>query len=178
MSFLRLVCATGAAAVVTVSAGLLPASAQQAPERRIHVKTCEPTRNVTTTAPMYGPGFGPGYYGRGFYWDDPYGYPYYQRPVAVSESAQLKIDYVNVTHTVMETIDFGLIANGRLIAEVRDVGTFSPGAEIKHVFGVSPNIFPLATALPQCVPLRITYKDQATWVNPHLPALQQALYGP
>ena len=181
MSFFRFARVAGAAVILTAAAGVLPASAQQfAQQHHINVKTCQPTKSVTTSAPMmpYGPGYAPGFYRGGAYWDDVYGYPYYQAPVVVNQSAQLKIDYVNITKQVMESIDFGLIANGRLVAEVRDVGTFSPGAEIKHVFGLSPNVFPLQTALPQCVPLRITYKDQATWVNPHLPALQQALYGP
>jgi hypothetical protein len=147
--------------------------------RHINVLVCEPTKSVTTSGPaMYGPGFYPGYYPRSRYWDDVYGYPYYQGPVAVNETGSLRIDYKNVTKFTMQTIDFGLIANGRLVAEVRDVGKFSPNIEIKHTFSLNPNVFPLGTALPQCVPLRITYEDQATWVNPHLPALQRALYGP
>jgi hypothetical protein len=142
--------------------------------KRIDVKTCHASRSVTTT-PTYG--YLPGYYPRSrYFWDDVYGFPYYQRPLTVNESGSLQIDYVNVTPSVMRTIDFGLVANGRLVAEVRDVGTFSPGVEIKHTFGLDPNVFPLGTALPQCVPLRITYHDQATWVNPHLPALQRGLY--
>ena len=70
---------------------------------------------------------------------------------------------------VMTDIEFGLVANGRLVAEVRDVGTFSPGAEIKHQFGLNPNVFPLQTALSRCVPLRIIFADGTTWKNGHLP---------
>ena len=143
--------------------------------RKIAVNTCSPTRSVTRSGPPIG--FVPGFYPGGpYFWDDAYGYPYYQTPVSLNESASLQIDYVNVTPVTMETIEFGLIANGRLVAEVRDVGTFSPNIEIKHSFGLNPNVFPLSTALPQCVPLRITYKDRATWVNPHLPALQRQIY--
>ena len=64
------------------------------------------------------------------------------------------------------------------MAEVRDVGTFSPGAEIKHKFGISTNVFPLQTGLPQCVPLGIQFEDGTKWRNPALPAHNPQLYGP
>jgi hypothetical protein len=166
-----------AAIVVSVStAAIVPSVALAEPHHgpRIEVRRCEPVRNVTTT-PTFG--YVPGYYPRSrYFWDDVYGFPYYQRPVTVNETGTLKIDYVNVTHQVMQSIDFGLVANGKLVAEVRDVGTFSPQAEIKHTFGLDPNVFPLGTALPQCVPLRITYPNAPTWVNPHLPALRRGIY--
>jgi hypothetical protein len=171
-------------AVALAVAATAPALAQPAATHvssggtKIQIKTCSPTRNVTAMPARFAPGYYPGFFpGRGYFWDDPYGFPYYQPPLVVNASAALQIDYVNVTPATMETIDFGLIANGRLVAEVRDVGTFSPNIEIKHSFGLNPNVFPLGTALPKCVPLRITYKDQATWVNPHLPHFERQLYG-
>jgi hypothetical protein len=187
----RVVAAAAAIALTAGTAALEPSMAAAQPtyahashhghgngaSSKILVKTCSPTRSETRSP--VGPRFGytPGFYPGGpYFWDDAYGYPYYQRPVVVNHSASLQIDYVNITPQTMETIDFGLIANGRLVAEVRDVGTFSPNIEIKHAFGLNPNVFPLRTALPQCVPLRITYRDQATWVNPHLPRLQRAIY--
>jgi hypothetical protein len=63
-----------------------------------------------------------------------------------------------------------------LVAEVRDVGTFSHGAEIKHTFGLSPNVFPISTGLPECVPLRITYENGKVWHNPRLPHANPGLY--
>jgi hypothetical protein len=172
----RLVAAGAALGLLSFAVTIVPASAiTNGHTQRVRVNRCSPTRNVTTTA--VGPyGYGPGFYPRGaYYWDDPFGYPYYQPPVAVNQSASLSIDYVNVTPVTMQTIEFGLVANGRLVAEVRDVGKFSPNIEIKHTFGLSPNVFPLSTALPQCIPLRITYEDQATWVNPELHRLQRAI---
>ena len=159
-------------ALATVPAGAIvgPAGGQ-----RIAIKRCEPSQSVTTTPIGFAPGFYPG--GR-YFWDDPFGYPYYQRPLAVNQSGSLSIDYVNVTPVVMRTIEFGLVANGKLVAEVRDVGTFSPGIEIKHQFGLDPNVFPLRTALAQCVPLRVTYSDHATWVNPRLQGLRRAILAP
>ncbi|HTV92517.1 MAG TPA: hypothetical protein VMG98_07355 [Verrucomicrobiae bacterium] len=139
----------------------------------IHVSKCDPQLNA---APLYGPGYYP-YPANRYYWRDVYGYRYYQPPIATS-SPTLSIDYINRTDAVMKHIQFGLVANGRLVAEVRDVGTFSPGAEIKHSFGLSPNVFPLQTGLPHCVPLRIEFADGTVWKNPHLPELHRSMYAP
>lgn len=138
----------------------------------ISVSVCNPQRGQVSTV-----GYDPGYYPRGRYmWPDVYGNRYYQRPITRTAPV-LSIDYVNVSQRPITSIEFGLIARGQLVAEVRDVGTFSPGAEIKHRFGISPNVFPLGTGLPRCVALRARYEDGSKWMNPHLPALQRALYG-
>lgn len=168
------------AALVVALACLSPASAQPnemmggqmgATPHPVKVNKCDPQLNTNTY-----PGYVPGYYpGAGPYgWYDVYGYRYVQ-PVTTS-SAHLGIDYMNVTSKVMSSIEFGLIARGTLVAEVRDVGTFSPGAEIKHKFGISQNVFPLGTGLPVCVALRIKFADGTSWKNPHLPALQRSIY--
>jgi hypothetical protein len=137
----------------------------------LKVSKCSPqmnTNNYVGYAAGYYPAAGP--YG----WYDVYGYRYIQ-PVNTG-SAHLGIDYTNVTDKVMSSIEFGLIARGALVAEAKDVGTFSPGVEIKHEFGLNPNVFPLGTALPACVPLRIKFQDGTTWKNPHLPALERSIY--
>ena len=89
---------------------------------------------------MYG-GFYRGYWG----YPSVYGPTYYQAPV--EHDPTLGIDYTNVTNVVMKQIEFGLIVKGVLVAEVKDVGTFSPGAEIKHKFGLNPNVFPTPNEL-------------------------------
>lgn len=141
----------------------------------ISVSACNPKRNTYTAA-----GYVPGYYpmGVGPYWGWPsvYGLNYYQYPVQGNPT--LSIDYKNATDVVMKDIEFGLVVRGDLVAEVRDVGTFSPGAEIKHEFGLSPNVFPLQTSFAECVPLKITFADGTKWKNPHLPALRRSIYGP
>jgi hypothetical protein len=143
------------------------------PPRPVRVSMCD-------AAGSYGAayaGFSAGYYPFGpFFWNDPWGFAYQQYPLAPA-SGTLSIDYMNVTPSVMRTIDFGLIARGELVAEVRDVGTFSPNAEIKHRFGLSPNVFPLQTALTQCLPLRIIFADGTTWVNPLTRRLRREIYG-
>jgi hypothetical protein len=165
----------GVAALCLVVSG--PAvSATQHMAHPINVNTCNPQRNnsVATGYAGYAPAYYPGGIGPYWGWPSVYGYRYYQYPVAGNPT--LGIDYVNATSTVMKDIEFGLIANGHLVAEVRDVGTFSPGIEIKHEFGLNRNVFPLRTGLPKCVPLKITFADGTKWKNPHLPALQRAIY--
>ncbi|HTU83894.1 MAG TPA: hypothetical protein VMF61_17350 [Candidatus Acidoferrales bacterium] len=142
----------------------------------IKVSNCEPKPPETT---WVGTGFAPAYYpvGVGPYWGwgSVYGPSYYSaRPV--TSNASLGIDYHNNTNVVMKQVEFGLVVNGNLVAEARDVGTFSPGAEIKHVFGLNPGIFPIR-GLPHCVPLKITFDNGTKWKNPHLPALRRQIYG-
>lgn len=164
------------AIIAVACACLSPALAQpmggmMGMQQVIKVNKCDPQLNTN----VY-PGYVAGYYPRlGPYgWYDVYGVRYTQ-PV-LSGSAHLGIDYINNTSKPMSSIEFGLLARGALVAEVRDVGTFSPGAEIKHEFGISTNVFPLGTGLPVCVPLRITFADGSKWRNPHLPAIQRSIY--
>jgi hypothetical protein len=159
---------------LVVFAVLASSTAAQPPMMAMHVlkvNRCEPQFRTNAY-----PGFVPAYYPRltPWGWVDVYGYRYVQPPVA--GSGHLGIDYVNITSKTMSQIEFGLLARGSLVAEVRDVGTFSPGVEIKHEFGLNPNVFPLGTGLPRCVPLRITFADGTKWRNPHLPAIQRSLY--
>ena len=143
----------------------------------IKVNGCHPKAPSTTwVGTGYVPAYYPNRYGPYWGWPSVYG-PSYYSAAPVTSNPSLGIDYVNATNVVMKDIEFGLIARGELVAEVRDVGTFSPGAEIKHEFGVSRNVFPLSTGLAECVPLRITFVDGTKWRNPHLPALRQSIYG-
>jgi hypothetical protein len=143
----------------------------------IQVNTCNPQRNVTYNWSGYTPGFYPGtVYGGYWGWPSVYGSMYYQPPSA-QENPELGIDYKNVTSVVMKQIEFGLIVHGLLVAEVKDVGTFSPGAEIKHKFGLNSNVFPIQTSYAKCVPLKITFEDGSKWKNPHLPAYRASMYG-
>jgi len=138
----------------------------------IMVNKCDPMLKTTTYPVGYVPGYYP--YGGPYFWNDIYGYRYTQ--ARLSRDAFLAVDYVNRSSVPISSIEFGLVANGRLVAEVRDVGTFSPGAEIKHEFGLSPNVFPLQTGLPKCVPLRVVFQDGTHWKNPRLPALERSIY--
>lgn len=157
---------------------LLPAVAQaESMSHPIQVNRCNPQRNVTTMTSGYRPAYYPYGYGYGRYWGWPsvYGPTYYQYPV--EREPTLAIDYLNRTDVVMKEIEFGLVVRGELVAEVKDVGTFSPGAEIKHEFGLNPNVFPIQTSYAECVPLKIHFADGTMWKNPHLPALRRSIYG-
>lgn len=155
----------GTLAVLSISLlGIMGAS-----KSLVHVSKCEPSRNRVTT---YTPGFYPAV---PYNWPNVYGVNYYQPPVT-SSNPVLLVDYTNVSAKPMHQIEFGLVARGVLIAEVKDVGTFSNGALIQHEFGLSPNVFPIGTGLPQCVPLKITYADGTKWRNPHLPALKKTAH--
>jgi hypothetical protein len=150
-------------------------AAQVTTPHPIRVSNCSPQRNVSYNWAGYTPGFYPGYAGGYWGWPSVYGPMYYQAPV--EHDPTLGIDYTNVTNHVMKEIEFGLIVRGELVAEVRDVGTFSPGAEIRHKFGLNPNVFPLQTSYAKCVPLKIAFEDGSHWKNPHLPAYRASMYG-
>jgi hypothetical protein len=156
---------------LAVAPGVAGAMSHVTTPHPIQVNGCNPQRNAYMSG-----GYSPAYYPGGPYWGWPsvYGYNYYQYPV--NGNPTLSIDYKNATNVVMSHIEFGLVANGRLVAEVQDVGTFSPGAEIKHQFGLSRNVFPLQTGLAKCIPLKITFADGTKWKSPHLPALQRGIY--
>jgi hypothetical protein len=159
-----------------VAQTMMNSSAAPTASRLIAISRCNPQSAAAAAGPIY-PGFTPGFYpGGAYYWNDAYGYRYPQAALA-GANGTLYLDYTNISPNVMKSIEFGLIANGHLVAEIRDVGTFSPHAEIKHTFGLSPNVFPLQTGLPRCLPLRIVYANGTHWVNPHLPAKQRKIYG-
>jgi hypothetical protein len=165
---------SGVAASAQPSGTAAPVTTMRLAPRLVRVTQCDPQRSVAVPAYV---GYSSGYYPFApYYWTDPYGFQYRQFPT-MPTSATLSIDYTNITGKVMTTIDFGLVARGLLVAEVRDVGKFSPNAEIKHQFGLSSNVFPLQTALARCVPLHVIYADGTTWTNPRLPKLRREIYG-
>lgn len=166
----------GLALALIVFASSAPAAAQQHQlftKKLFKVSRCDAEANVSTTYSGYTPGFYP--YARPFYWGDPYGYGFYQPPVTTTNPT-MYVDFTNITNKVMKDVVWGLVANGRLVAEARDVGTFSPGAEIKHKYGISINAFPLQTALPQCIALAVTFADGTHYRNPNLPQEHRQMY--
>lgn len=168
-----LLLASAAAPAVAQTAAPVTMIAMPPASNLINVGLCDVQK--PSRLPAYN-AYSPAFYPFSPYsWTDPYGYQFYQ-PAMLPTSGTLSIDYTNVTSNVMKTIDFGLVARGRLVAEVRDVGTFSPKAEIKHQFGLNPNVFPLRTALFKCLPLHIVYADGTTWKNPQMPRARKEIY--
>ncbi len=139
------------------------------------INRCDAKENTVTSGGYYG-GYYPGFYPAGpYYWRDYYGAGYYQPPMTTS-SPTMYVDFVNNTHKTMTGIVWGLVANGHLVAEAKDVGKFSPGVEIKKKYGISSNVFPLQTGLPQCVALGVRWEDGTKTINPNLPARVRNMY--
>jgi hypothetical protein len=153
----------------------MPAMAPAAPPASslIHVSSCTAALNLNQTGGGY-VGYAPGFY-RGGYWGDAWGANYYSPPMTTT-SPQMAVDWMNISPKVMKEVQFGLIANGILKAEAKDVGTFTTNAEIKHKYGIPASTFPIGTGLPQCVPLHITFADGTKWRNPKLPPKNQNIY--
>jgi hypothetical protein len=153
------------AAVAALIAAASTADAQPTPP--VRVDSCaanagSPGRTWSGTYGHYAPY---GYYTNGRYMrgTGPYMGHAYSEP---STPPTLAIGFANTSPKTATTVDFGLIAKGHNVAIVRDVGTFTTGAKIEHVFSLSPNVFPLGTSLYQCLPLHITYTDGTVWNHP------------
>jgi hypothetical protein len=82
---------------------------------------------------------------------------------------------MNITQLVMTSVVWGLVANGHLVAEAKDVGTFTPGVEIRKKYAISENAFPLPGS-PQCVALAITFENGKHVINPNLPPVRRQMY--
>lgn len=80
------------------------------------------------------------------------------------------IDFFNASDRPISAVEFGLVADGKLVAIVRDMGSFAPKARIMHAYGIADAAVPPAKAMTECVPLRVRYADGTTWMNPSMPA--------
>lgn len=152
------------AAIVSVGTAVPLAAHAATASVPVRVAKCEPRAHPFDPASGYSTAY---YRTAGPYsWYDVYGHPF-QQPHVTRATPILAIDYTNVTSKPIKQIDFGLVSGGKLVTEVRDVGTFAPGSEIKHEFGITEEA--LASGASQCVPLRSTFADGTTWKNPELP---------
>jgi hypothetical protein len=96
------------------------------------------------------------------HWIDPWGRPYSEPGTRASVS----IDFVNSGSQAATAVDFGLVVSTVLVAEMRDTGTFAPGAQISHTLGVSAQALPVRNA--RCVPLRVQWADGTSWKSAEL----------
>jgi hypothetical protein len=175
---LRVIVGCAFVAAVLLSTGIARSVATSG-SSPVTLKHCEvvPGRTMVTGG---GGRFVPGFFPRSgpYVWRDPFGRMYRQWPTPARVSTTdpaLYVDYVNSASDPLEVVVIGLVTNGNLIAEVRDVGSFTQGATISRSFGLNPVILPL-TGLPQCVPLQAKFKNGTVWTHPHLPALSPRLY--
>lgn len=130
------------ALLLTCTALACPASATDQP---IRVSRCE------ANAPR-----------SNLYWVDAWGRPYTEP----GTTASLSIDFTNVGAQPATAVDFGLVVHTVLVAEMRDTGTFTPGAQISHTLGISASVLPVRNA--RCVPLRVKWADGTYWKSPEL----------
>ena len=90
--------------------------------------------------------------------------------------AALNITFENVAAKPIRSIDFGVLADGQLITETTDFGTFSPNVEVRHSLDLNPFVFPLPTRTPTCTALQVTFQDGTTWTDPRLNELRTGEY--
>lgn len=96
------------------------------------------------------------------HWVDPWGRPYSEP----GTTASISIDFTNVGTQPATAVDFGLVVSTVLVAEMRDTGTFTPGAHVSHTLGISAAALPVRKA--RCVPLRVTWADGTSWKSAEL----------
>lgn len=135
-----------------VLAALLAQSTPQTPGSHILVTSCRPHEHTGREAHPF---------------IDPYGQWHRNSRDFPAFDAFLAIGYQNRSRLVASEVDFGLVVRGSLIAVVKDVGIFAPGAAIDHEFVVSREIFPLQTHAPFCEVLHVKYADGSNWFNLH-----------
>ena len=151
LRFLALVIAC--AALTSAAAGADEPETRQTPGSHITIVDCYPHQHAA---------------GVSHPWIDPYG-TYHSQGTFPSDEGFLGIDYKNDTTVAAIEIDFGLVARDSLVATAKDIGTFSPGTEIKHEFVISREVFPIGTTFPYCAVLRVKYSDGSEWHNPNPP---------
>ena len=82
--------------------------------------------------------------------------------------SSVMVHYTNDGELAAKSVEFGLVVDGRIRSELRDVGSFARGAEIRHSLGVNRDVA-IGRTNPNCVPLRVVFSDGSVWKNPDPP---------
>lgn len=80
----------------------------------------------------------------------------------------LMIAFKNDASRPLSSIDFGVVRGGKVIAVVRDAGSFSNSTVIMHAFHLPPVMESKESVT--CVPLAAKYADGSSWMTPEMPA--------
>lgn len=96
--------------------------------------------------------------------------PFHEMITQPSLPPMAMIDFSNVSNDPITSVEFGLVAGGKVLAIVRDDGSFAPNARIMHAYGIEAAAVPPAGTIAECVPLRVHYANGTTWMNPSMPA--------
>lgn len=138
-------------AILLLAATLMAQAPLQTPDSQITVTSCRPHLHAAAQAHPF---------------IDPYGMWQRNARHFPAYEAFLAIGYQNRSRLIATEVHFGLVVRGSLVAVVKDVGIFAPGAIIEHEFVVSREIFPLPTNAPFCEVLHVKYADGSNWFNP------------
>lgn len=95
--------------------------------------------------------------------------PFEQRVVQPGLPPMVMVDFSNVSDSSIASVEFGVVSGGKVVAMVRDVGSFAPNAAIMHAYGIAASAVPPSGVRAQCIPLRIRYADGTEWMNPNMP---------
>ena len=156
----KLAARLSAALLTTVLVGAaVPAVAAGAP---VSVSKCETAMHPFDVSNGYSEAHAPT--GSAQNQSDAYGHPYHAP--SQHSSRLLGISFANATQKPITMVDFGFVAGGKLMTEVRDAGTFAPGVAIAHDFRIPKDAY---ADSGECVPLQVRFADGTSWKNPHLP---------
>lgn len=75
----------------------------------------------------------------------------------------LMIAFKNTAAHPLSTVDFGVVRGGKVIAVVRDAGSFANSAVIMHAFHL-PSIMQSEESVT-CIPLAAKYADGSSWMS-------------
>jgi hypothetical protein len=91
-------------------------------------------------------------------------------PKAMSKKASgTQIDYVIYGHRDAKSITFAVAyrnSQNTFMRKVTDVGTFAPGAEIKHHFDLYSDVTYGGETVRSCVPIQVKWADATLWMAP------------
>ncbi|MBV8074590.1 MAG: hypothetical protein JO140_04095 [Candidatus Eremiobacteraeota bacterium] len=157
--------------LLLLAASFVLLAAQFSGPKPLAVAHCQPWPPGFSVSPAFVTGYYPpdGH----FTWRDVYGQTYHQPPLH-TPGPSLAVHFENVSAMALTEIEWGLVRKGKLIAEARDMGTFSPG-EFRRRYGLNPAVFPI-NAIPHCIALHAQWKNGTTWTNPNLPPKEAPLF--
>lgn len=137
-----------ASALMGSALAVAPATAQAA-TTPVAINSCNVLRWQRPVRPDYG------YYWRPFDY-----YPRLGPQVPVTDG--LSIDYTNHGPAAANRVEFQVDYRGE-VEDIVDVGTFSPGVSIKHMFGNFSGLAYLGSRPNHCRVLAVRYASGQTW---------------
>jgi hypothetical protein len=89
-------------------------------------------------------------------------------PRALSHKPQgTQIDYINKSRHTAKSVTFAVgyrTSSSHYLRKVTDVGSFAPGAEIRHKFDLYNDVTYAGKQTRGCAPISVVYKDGIRWI--------------